>query len=51
MPQSWPLAFGENVRVNPGNYAIKRFEEIEYTEASYSVLERIRKKFTLRRTL
>jgi (E)-4-hydroxy-3-methylbut-2-enyl-diphosphate synthase len=34
--------------VNPGNYADKkRFEEIEYTDASYDdELERIRKKFT-----
>lgn len=38
----------EKVRVNPGNYADKkRFEEIEYTDASYDAeLERIRKKFT-----
>src|SRR5882757_486927 len=38
----------EKVRVNPGNYADKkRFEEIEYTDASYDdELERIRKKFT-----
>jgi (E)-4-hydroxy-3-methylbut-2-enyl-diphosphate synthase len=37
----------EKVRVNPGNYADKkRFEEIEYTDASYDdELERIRKKF------
>jgi (E)-4-hydroxy-3-methylbut-2-enyl-diphosphate synthase len=38
----------EKVRVNPGNYADKkRFEQIEYTEASYQAeLERIRKKFS-----
>jgi (E)-4-hydroxy-3-methylbut-2-enyl-diphosphate synthase len=38
----------EKVRVNPGNYADKkRFEEIDYTDASYDEeLERIRKKFT-----
>lgn len=38
----------EKVRVNPGNYADKkRFEEIEYTDASYDAeLDRIRKKFT-----
>jgi (E)-4-hydroxy-3-methylbut-2-enyl-diphosphate synthase len=38
----------EKVRVNPGNYADKkRFEEIEYTDASYDEeLERIKKKFT-----
>ncbi len=38
----------EKVRVNPGNYADKkRFEEIEYTDASYNAeLERIREKFT-----
>src|SRR5690349_14387169 len=38
----------EKVRVNPGNYADKKkFEEIEYTNASYDAeLERIRKKFT-----
>jgi len=38
----------EKVRVNPGNYADKKkFEEIEYTDASYDdELERIRKKFT-----
>ena len=38
----------EKVRVNPGNYADKkRFEEIEYTDASYQAeLERIREKFT-----
>jgi (E)-4-hydroxy-3-methylbut-2-enyl-diphosphate synthase len=38
----------EKVRVNPGNYADKkRFEEIEYTDASYQAeLERIRQKFT-----
>jgi (E)-4-hydroxy-3-methylbut-2-enyl-diphosphate synthase len=37
----------EKVRVNPGNYADKkRFETIEYTEASYqSELDRIREKF------
>ncbi len=38
----------EKVRINPGNYADKkRFEEIEYTEASYEAeLNRIRQKFT-----
>lgn len=38
----------EKVRVNPGNYADKKkFEEIEYTDASYEAeLERIREKFT-----
>lgn len=38
----------EKVRVNPGNYADKKkFEEIEYTEDSYSAqLERIAKRFT-----
>ncbi|MBS1977714.1 MAG: (E)-4-hydroxy-3-methylbut-2-enyl-diphosphate synthase [Bacteroidetes bacterium] len=38
----------EKVRVNPGNYADKkRFEEIEYTDASYEAeLSRIRDKFT-----
>lgn len=38
----------EKVRVNPGNYADKkRFEEIEYTDASYEAeLARIRKRFT-----
>src|SRR3954463_3111831 len=38
----------EKVRVNPGNYADKKkFEEIDYTDASYDAeLERIRKKFT-----
>ncbi|RXK52350.1 (E)-4-hydroxy-3-methylbut-2-enyl-diphosphate synthase [Aquirufa rosea] len=37
----------EKVRINPGNYADKkRFETIEYTEASYQAeLERIRDKF------
>ncbi|CAG5016335.1 4-hydroxy-3-methylbut-2-en-1-yl diphosphate synthase (ferredoxin) [Dyadobacter sp. CECT 9275] len=37
----------EKVRVNPGNYADrKRFEVIEYTDASYAAeLERIREKF------
>ncbi len=37
----------EKVRVNPGNYADKKkFEEIEYTDASYNnELERIRTKF------
>jgi (E)-4-hydroxy-3-methylbut-2-enyl-diphosphate synthase len=37
----------EKVRVNPGNYADKkRFEEIEYTDASYQAeLDRIRTKF------
>jgi (E)-4-hydroxy-3-methylbut-2-enyl-diphosphate synthase len=38
----------EKVRINPGNYADKkRFEEIEYTEASYEAeLNRIRQKFS-----
>lgn len=38
----------EKVRINPGNYADKkRFEELEYTDASYvAELERIRQKFT-----
>lgn len=38
----------EKVRINPGNYADKkRFEAIEYTDASYEAeLERIRQKFT-----
>lgn len=38
----------EKVRVNPGNYADKkRFDEIEYTDASYQAeLDRIRQKFT-----
>ena len=38
----------EKIRVNPGNYADKkRFEEIEYTDATYAAeLERIREKFT-----
>lgn len=38
----------EKVRVNPGNYADKKkFETIEYTEASYQAeLDRIRQKFT-----
>lgn len=38
----------EKVRINPGNYADKkRFEEIEYTDASYEAeLERIKQKFT-----
>lgn len=37
----------EKVRINPGNYADKkRFEEIEYTDASYEAeLDRIRQKF------
>jgi (E)-4-hydroxy-3-methylbut-2-enyl-diphosphate synthase len=37
----------EKVRINPGNYADKkRFEEIEYTDASYEAeLARIRQKF------
>lgn len=37
----------EKVRINPGNYADKkRFEKIEYTEATYqSELQRIRDKF------
>jgi (E)-4-hydroxy-3-methylbut-2-enyl-diphosphate synthase len=38
----------EKVRINPGNYADKkRFEEIDYTDASYEAeLARIRQKFT-----
>jgi (E)-4-hydroxy-3-methylbut-2-enyl-diphosphate synthase len=38
----------EKVRINPGNYADKkRFETIDYTEASYQAeLHRIREKFT-----
>jgi (E)-4-hydroxy-3-methylbut-2-enyl-diphosphate synthase len=38
----------EKVRINPGNYADKkRFEEIEYNDASYEAeLARIRQKFT-----
>ncbi len=38
----------EKVRINPGNYADKkRFESIEYTDASYNAeLDRIRQKFT-----
>ena len=38
----------EKVRINPGNYADKKkFEEIEYTDASYEAeLARIRLKFT-----
>jgi (E)-4-hydroxy-3-methylbut-2-enyl-diphosphate synthase len=38
----------EKVRINPGNYADKkRFEEIEYTDASYQAeLDRIREKFS-----
>ncbi|MNU64013.1 4-hydroxy-3-methylbut-2-en-1-yl diphosphate synthase [compost metagenome] len=38
----------EKVRVNPGNYADKKkFEEIDYTEASYQAeLDRIEEKFT-----
>jgi (E)-4-hydroxy-3-methylbut-2-enyl-diphosphate synthase len=38
----------EKVRINPGNYADKkRFEELEYTDASYEAeLRRIRQKFT-----
>ena len=38
----------EKVRINPGNYADKKkFEEIEYTQASYDQeLERIKLKFT-----
>ncbi len=37
----------EKVRINPGNYADrKRFEHIDYTEASYAAeLDRIREKF------
>lgn len=39
--------FVEKIRVNPGNYADKkRFEEIEYTDASYAAeLARIRERF------
>lgn len=38
----------EKVRVNPGNYADKKkFEELDYTEASYQAeLDRIEEKFT-----
>ena len=38
----------EKVRINPGNYADKkRFEDIEYTDASYEAeLDRIRQKFS-----
>ena len=38
----------EKVRVNPGNYADKKkFEEIEYTDETYTAeLERIRERFT-----
>lgn len=38
----------EKVRINPGNYADKkRFEEIDYTDASYEAeLNRIKEKFT-----
>ncbi|MFN5652227.1 MAG: flavodoxin-dependent (E)-4-hydroxy-3-methylbut-2-enyl-diphosphate synthase, partial [Flavobacteriia bacterium] len=38
----------EKVRVNPGNYADKKkFEEIDYTDASYQAeLDRIEEKFT-----
>ena len=38
----------EKIRVNPGNYADKkRFEEIEYTDASYQEeVDRIRERFT-----
>jgi 4-hydroxy-3-methylbut-2-en-1-yl diphosphate synthase IspG/GcpE len=37
----------EKVRVNPGNYADKKkFEEIDYTDASYALeLERIKARF------
>ena len=49
-PNAAEIAAGivEKVRVNPGNYADKkRFEEIEYTDASYRAeLERIEEKFT-----
>ena len=38
----------EKVRINPGNYDKKKFEEIEYTDETYlGELERIREKFTL----
>ena len=38
----------EKVRINPGNYADKkRFENINYTDASYNAeIDRIRQKFT-----
>ena len=44
----WAARIVEKVRVNPGNYADKKkFEEIEYTDASYEAeLERIRQRFT-----
>lgn len=49
-PNAAEIAAGivEKVRVNPGNYADKKkFEEIDYTDASYEAeLERIRKRFT-----
>lgn len=49
-PNAAEIAAGyvEKVRVNPGNYADKKkFEEIEYTDASYRAeLERIEAKFT-----
>lgn len=49
-PNAAEIAAGivEKVRVNPGNYADKKkFEEIEYTDASYQAeLDRIREKFT-----
>ena len=49
-PNAAEIAAGivEKVRVNPGNYADKKkFEEIEYTDASYRAeLERIEEKFT-----
>lgn len=49
-PNAAEIAAGivEKVRVNPGNYADKKkFEEIEYTDASYQAeLERIEEKFT-----
>jgi (E)-4-hydroxy-3-methylbut-2-enyl-diphosphate synthase len=49
-PNAAEIAAGivEKVRVNPGNYADKKkFEEIEYSDASYSAeLDRIRERFT-----
>jgi (E)-4-hydroxy-3-methylbut-2-enyl-diphosphate synthase len=49
-PNAAEIAAGivEKVRINPGNYADKKkFEEIEYTDASYRAeLDRIEEKFT-----
>ena len=49
-PNAAEIAAGivEKVRVNPGNYADKKkFEEIEYTDETYTAeLERIRERFT-----